>query len=229
MAYDEMEHYNNYKQTGSMRDRTKTLMALQPVLFKKFQQLAGKLPDSALKSEIARHAINGIETYDPTKGAKLSTHVFNHVAQASRMNYMYQNVVRMSEDKQQGKFKFYKKAIDDLNSELSREPTDAEVADRLGWSVKDVLDMKSNLFADIFESRQEVEDERSKFSDDKLKMNYIMDNLSKEESDFFKDKAIRGLSQKDMADKHSMDVNKLNYTGRKLTDKVRGLLERYDG
>ena len=229
MAYDEMEHYNNYKQTGSMRDRTKTLMALQPVLFKKYQQLAGKLPDSALKAEIARHAISGIETYDPTKGAKLSTHVFNHVAQASRMNYMYQNVVRMSEDKQQGKFKHYKKALDDLNSELSREPTDQEIADRLGWKLKDIVEMKSNLFADIFESRQEVEDERSKFSDDKIKMNYILDNLDPTEHEFFRDKTVKGLSQKEMSEKHNMDVNKLNYTGRKLTDKVRALLEKYDG
>ncbi|CAL9956005.1 hypothetical protein VPHD148_0011 [Vibrio phage D148] len=229
MAYKEMEHYNDYKQSGNLRDRTKTLMALQPVLFKKHQQLAGSLPDSALKAEIAKHAINGIETYDPTKGAKLSTHVFNHIAQASRMNYTYQNVVRMSEDKQQGKFKHYKKALDDLSSELNRDPTEQEIADRLKWSVKEVTDLKSGLFSDIFESRQEVADERSQFSDDNIKMNYIMENLDPDEKKFFRDKAIRGLSQADMTERHNMDVNKLNYTGRKLTDKVRTLLERYDG
>lgn len=228
MAYNEMEHFNRYKETGDLRDRTKTLMALTPVLFKKHQQLAGSLPDSALKAEIAKHAVNGIESYDPTKGAKLSTHVFNHIAQASRLNYTYQNVVRMSEDKQQGKFKHYKKALDDLNSELNREPTDFEVAKRLGWSEKEVKDMKAGLFSDIFESRQEVADERSQFSDDKIKFNYIMDNLTHDEKRFFRDKTS-GMSQTDMAARHKMDINKLNYTGRKLTDKVRGLLERYDG
>lgn len=228
MAYNEMEHFNRYKETGDLRDRTKTLMALTPVLFKKHQQLAGSLPDSALKAEIAKHAVNGIESYDPTKGAKLSTHVFNHIAQASRLNYTYQNVVRMSEDKQQGKFKHYKKALDDLNSELNREPTDFEVAKRLCWSEKEVKDMKAGLFSDIFESRQEVADERSQFSDDKIKFNYIMDNLTHDEKRFFRDKTS-GMSQTDMAARHKMDINKLNYTGRKLTDKVRGLLERYDG
>lgn len=228
MSYKEMEHYEAYKQSGNLRDRTKTLMALSPVLFKKHQQLAGTLPDSALKAEIAKHAVNAIESYDPTKGAKLSTHVFNHVAQASRMNYTYQNVVRMSEDKQQGKFKHYKKALDDLNSELNRDPTDLEIAKRLGWTEKEVRDMKSGLFSDIFESRQEVEDERSQFSDDKIKMNYIMDNLSHDETKFFHDKT-RGMSQSDMSAKYNMDVNKLNYTGRKLTDKVKTLLEKYDG
>lgn len=224
-----MEHYNRYKETGDMRDRTKTLMALQPVLFKKHQQLAGSLPDSALKTEISKHAINAIETYDPTKGAKLSTHVFNHIAQASRLNYTYQNAVRMSEDKQQGKFKHYKKALDDLNSELNREPTDAELATRLGWTKKEVDDMKSSLFSDIFESRQEVAEEKSQFSDDKTRMNYVMENLTPMEQKFFKDKAVRGLSQAEMTERHGMDVNKLNYTGRKLTDKIRGLLEKYDG
>lgn len=229
MAYNEMEHYNNYKQTGDPRDRTKTLMALQPVLFKKHQQLAGSLPDSALKAEIAKHAVNAIENYDPTKGAKLSTHVFNHVAQASRMNYTYQNVVRMSEDKQQGKFKHYKKALDDLNAELNREPTDHEIAQRLGWAEKEVTDLKAGLFADVAESRLEFADERSQFSDDNTRMAYVMDNLTPQEQKFFKDKAVRGLSQSEMSQRHGMDTNKLNYTGRKLTEKVRGLLEKYDG
>lgn len=223
-----MEHYDAYKQSGSLRDRTKILMALSPVLYKKHQQLAGTLPDSAIKAQIAKHAIAGIESYDPTKGAKLSTHVFNHIAQASRLNYTYQNVVRMSEDKQQGKYKYYKKALDDLNSELNREPTDFEVATRLGWAEKEVRDMKAGLFSDVFESRQEVADEQSKFSDDKTKINYIMENLTPEENKFFKDKT-RGMNQTDLSEKYKMDVNKLNYTNRKLTDKVKSLLEKYDG
>lgn len=228
MAYDEMFHYDNYKKTGSLRDRTRTVMALKPVLFKKHQQLAGRLPDSALSAEITKHAINAIENYDPTKGAKLSTHVFNHIAQASRLNYTYQNVVRMSEDKQQGKYKHYKKAIDDLESEHSREATDQEIADRLGWKLKEVTDLKAGLFADIFESRQEVMAESSQFSDDKTRMNFIMENLDKDETKFFRDKTS-GMNQTEMAERHGMDVNKLNYTGRKLTDKVRSLMEKYDG
>ena len=228
MAYNEMDHYNRYKETGSIRDRTRTVMALKPVLFKKHQQLAGSLPDSALGAEITKHAINAIDNYDPTRGAKLSTHVFNHIAQASRLNYTYQNVVRMSEDKQQGKFKHYKKALDDLNSELSREPTDLELAERLNWTVKDVDNLKSGLFSDIFESRQEVANEASKFSDDKTLMNHIMSGLDATETKFFKDKTS-GMSQTEMSTRHNMDVNKLNYTGRKLADKVRALKEAYDG
>lgn len=228
MAYDEMDHYNRYLETGSVRDRTRTVMALKPVLFKKHQQLAGSLPDSALSAEITKHAINAIDNYDPTRGAKLSTHVFNHIAQASRLNYTYQNAVRMSEDKQQGKFKHYKKALDDLNSELSREPTDKELADRLKWTVKEVDSLKSGLFSDIFESRQEVANEASQFSDDKTLMNHIMSGLDAKETKFFNDKTS-GMSQSDMSARYSMDVNKLNYTGRKLADKVRSLKEAYDG
>lgn len=228
MAYDEMEHYTRYKETGDMRDRTKTLMALRPVLFKKHQQLAGSLPDAALQGEISRHAINAIDTYDPSKGAKLSTHVFNHIQQASRLNYNYQNVVRMSEDRQQGKFKHYKKALDDLNSELNREPSDAELAERLSWTEKEVLAMKNSLFADISESTMEMPDEKSQFSDDLTKMDYIKSSLAPDELQFFKDKTS-GMSQADLSSKHGMDVNKVNYTNRKLAAKIQGLLERYDG
>lgn len=228
MAFNEMDHYNNYLQSGSVKDRARTVMALQPILFKKHQQLAGTLPDTALSAEITKHAINAIDNYDPTKGAKLSTHVFNHIAQASRLNYTYQNVVRMSEDKQQGKFKHYKKALDDLNSELNAEPTDQQIADRLGWKVKDVADLKAGLFADIYESRQEVASEASKFSDDKTLMNHILSNLTPVEHKFFKDKTS-GMTQAQMSDKHGMDVNKLNYTGKKLADKVKVLMEAYNG
>ena len=226
--YNEMEHYNKYLETGSVNDRARTVMALKPVLFKKHQQLAGSLPDSALGAEIVKHAVNGIDSYDPTKGAKLSTHVFNHIAQASRLNYTYQNVVRMSEDKQQGKFKHYKKALDDLTSELNQDPTDQQIADRLEWKVKEVTDLKSGLFSDIFESRQEVAAESSQFSDDKTRMNYLMENLSPDETKFFKDKTS-GMSQTDMALRHNVDVNKLNYTNRKLIGKVKELMEKYDG
>lgn len=228
MAYNEMDHYNKYLETGSVKDRARTAMALRPILFKKHQQLAGTLPDSALSAEITKHAINAIDSYDPNKGAKLSTHVFNHIAQASRLNYTYQNVVRMSEDKQQGKYKHYKKALDDLNSELNQEPTNQQIADRLKWKLKDVEDLKSGLFADIYESRQEVANEASKFSDDKTLMNHIMSSLTDSEKKFFRDKTS-GMSQSEMSTRHSMDVNKLNYTGRKLADKVRGLMEAYNG
>lgn len=228
MSYTEMDHYNNYKQSGSVKDRARTVMALKPILIKKHKQLAGTLPDSALSAEITKHAINAIDSYDPTKGAKLSTHVFNHIAQASRLNYTYQNVVRMSEDKQQGKYKHYKKALDDLNSELNHEPTDSQLAERLGWTVKEVGDMKSGLFADIYESRQEVMPEVSKFSDEKTLMNHIMTNLDAGEKKFFRDKTS-GMSQTEMAQRHDMDINKLNYTNRKLSDKVKGLMEAYNG
>lgn len=228
MSFNEIDHYNNYLQTGSVKDRARTVIALRPILYKKHKQLAGSLPDAALAAEIAKHAVNAIDTYDPTKGAKLSTHVFNHIAQASRLNYTYQNVVRMSEDKQQGKFKHYKKALDDLSSELNHEPTEQQIADRLGWKLKEVTDLKSGLFSDIFESRQEVANEASKFSDDKTLMNHIMSNLNPQETKFFRDKTS-GMSQAEMSARHGMDVNKLNYTGSKLTAKVRDLVEAYNG
>ncbi len=228
MAYTEMDHYNDYVKSGDMRDRTKVLMALSPILAKKHKQLAGTLPDAAIKANIAKHAVSAIDSYDPTKGAKLSTHVFNHIAQASRLNYTYQNIVRMSEDKQQGKYKFYKKALDDLNAELNREPTEVELAQRLGWTNSEVKDLKASLFSDIFESRQEVEDERSNYSDDKIRMGYIMDNLSSEDKRFFNDKTS-GMSQVDMSKKYGTDINRLNYKSRKLVDKIKSLQDNYDG
>lgn len=227
MAYDEMYHFNKYKETGDIRDRTKVLMALHPILSKKHKQLAGSLPDSAIQAAIAKHAVGAIDTFDPSKGAKLSTHVFNQIAQASRMNYTYQNMVRMSEDKQQGKYKYYKKALDDLSSELNRDPTDQEMAQRLNWRVREVTDLKDGLFADMYESKQEVAQQHSEFSDDKTKLNYVMGNLNPQETALFKDKTS-GMTQSEQMKRHNIDINKLNYRTRNLTNKVENLLKDYD-
>lgn len=224
----DMELYQAYKASGSKKDRTKLLKELQGTLWTKHKQLAGSLPDSALKAEIAMHAIKGIDTYDPTKGTKLNTHVFNYIAQASRLNYTYQNTVRMSEDKQQGKYKFYVKALEDLKSELNREPTDIELSTRLGWSIKELVDLKDNLFKDGIESNLAYSMEASKFNDDKTKLDYIKSKLTKDELTLFNDKTS-GMSQADLVKKHGLDTNKLNYTQRKLVDKVHSLLEKYNG
>lgn len=223
----DMELYNKYKESGSVKDRTKLLKALQGTLWTKHKMLAGSLPDSALKAEIAIHAIKGIDTYDPSKGTKLNTHVFNYIAQASRLNYTYQNTVRMSEDKQQGKFKFYDKAFKDLSSELNREPTNMELSTRLGWSEKEVVDMRDNLFQDSIESKLSYGLEASKFSDDKTKLEYIKSKLDPIELTLFNDKTS-GMNQVDLVKKHGLDTNKLNYTQRKLKDKVQMLLEKYN-
>lgn len=226
--YKEEELWNNYKETGARKDRTKVVMALQPILYKKYHQLAGSLPEAALKAEIAKHAVSAVDNYDPNKGAKLSTHVFNHIAQASRLNYTYQNMVRMSEDKQQGKYKHYRKALDDLSSELLRDPKPEEIAARLGWTLKEVEDMRDSIFSDIFEGQMEFSSAVSEHNDDSTKLNYIKSQLKPEELSLFNDKT-GGMSQADMAKKHGMVVHKLNYSNQKLKDKVQKLLENYDG
>lgn len=226
--YQEDEIYDQYLKSGSKKDRTRLVMALHPILQKKFKALAGSLPDSALKAEIAKHAASAIDSYDPSKGAKLSTHVFNHIAQASRLNYTYQNVVRMSEAKQQGQFKYYKKAYDDLSSELLKEPTPAELALRLGWKEKEVTDFQSNLYQDVHEGNLEYLGAASEYSDDATRMNHVRSSLTDEERSLL-DSRFKGLSQEEMSSVHGMDVNKLNYSHRKLVNKVRGLLEEYDG
>ena len=226
--YEDDALYDAYKKSGSIKDRTKLLKSLQGTLWTKHKQLSGSLPDSALKAEIAIHAIKGIDTYDPTKGAKLNTHVFNYIAQASRLNYTYQNVVRMSEDKQQGKYKFYSKAMDDLTSELNRDPTDKELATRLNWQEKEVANMKANLFKDSVESKLSYGLEASRFNDDNTKLQFIISKLDKDELKLFNDKTS-GMSQVDLVKKHGMDTNKLNYTQRKLKDKVQMLMEKLDG
>jgi len=104
------------------------------------------LPPSVFKMEAADRFLKALDTYNPSYGTKLSTHVFGSVENKLKRLNRYQNVARIPE-RQKGRLGVfditsYQNAVNYLDSYLGREPTDEEVATELSVPVKDVRSIR---------------------------------------------------------------------------------------
>jgi DNA-directed RNA polymerase specialized sigma subunit len=221
----DLELFHAWKNDGDKKALKNLVNNLKPIIQSETTKLSGSLPASALKGEVVSWAIRAIKDYDPTKGTKLSTHVYNWTRKAKRLNYTYQNIANMGEDKQL-QYGKYNLAATNLEEELGREPTDKEIGHRLGWSEKEVGKYKSLLFQDHVESGNLYAPEQSKFNSDPLKLNYIKSKLSDEELKIFNGRADK-VSATEIANGLGMNINQYNYASGKLKDKVQKLLEDY--
>lgn len=204
--------------------KTRLINNLSNLMFTQVKQQQGSLPNSALMQEAAHWANHAVETFDPSMGNKLSTHAYNWIRKVSRVNTRYQNNMRMSE-KKQGLYKDWIQASTRLSDDLNRDPTDQELAKQLGWTLKQVLDYKKGLSSDLFESGSVVADEASGFDWDHVKLNYVMDNLSPREKEFFNDR-VKNVPVGDTLNRLNINQNAYNYERRKLTSRVQDLLDK---
>lgn len=218
--------WNNAPEGSKLEAKAKTKLInnLSQLLYTQVKQQKGSLPDSALMQEAIHWAGHAIDTFDPDMGNKLSTHAFNWVRKISRVNTRYQNNMRMSE-KKQGQYKLWIQAVTQLQDDLDREPTDQELAKKLGWTVKQVVDYRNGLSSDLFESGSEVADEQTGFDWDSVKLKYVMDNLNDREKTFFNDRANQ-VPVSDTIKRLGINQNAYNYEKRKLTQRVQELLQK---
>lgn len=213
----DLELWQQWKQSGSKRHLGQLIDQLSPLIYHEVQRASGSLPTSALAAEAKKWTVKAVETYDPSKGTTLSTHVMNYLPKVRRMNYKYQNAVRLPENMQL-QYHEYSKAVNDLTEQLNREPTSDEIAHRLGWSKALVVKFGERLYADLIESQSERPAEYTHFNENSILMDYLRQQLTSDEL-FMLDNADK-LSVKDMCSRMDINLNRYNYLRRKLTEKI---------
>lgn len=82
-------------------------------------------------------ALDAAKSYDPSKGANISTHVFNQLKQLQRIAAQRGNLTKVSENVAQQR-SVVQRAIRELTAELGDDPTAEQVADKVGMSIKRV-------------------------------------------------------------------------------------------
>jgi len=85
------------------------------------------VPKSAFEAEVTKHVIKAVESYNPSRGASLNTHVNNRVQKAKRYMVQQQNLARIPEA-QAYRIGALQRAQDALSEEFGRAPTHEEIA-----------------------------------------------------------------------------------------------------
>lgn len=212
--------YEEWKRTGSKEALGQLINQLSGPIYSEVQRQAGTLPNTALSAEAKKWAIRAIRTYDPTRGASISTHVMGYLPKVRRMNYKFQNAARLPENMQL-KYKLWDRAIQNLADKLNRDPTEEEIATELGWTKGLVVKFRNSLYEDLVESSTARPYETTTFNKDKILLDHIMSELTQEEKTLWENS--KKMSSEELAAKLGININRLNYLKAKLKSKVQKL------
>lgn len=148
----DMALWNRYK-SGDQSAKWELLRKFQGVIVSNARKMSNVRPYSVVEAELKELTLKAFDTYDPSKGAKLATHVVNMYKKVSRGNISSQHAIRIPENIH-FKFKPITEATAYLTDTLNREPTHQEIADFTGWSLPKVVDATSRLRRELVESKQ---------------------------------------------------------------------------
>lgn len=127
-------HFAAYKTRPSPETADALLRATQPVIRHGMATFVGPSAGPNVTSAARRLALDAFDSYDPSKG-KLRTHVMNRLRGLQR--YAAQSAQVISAPEQVALDRNHLRELEtNLRDELGRDPSDRELADRSGLSVK---------------------------------------------------------------------------------------------
>ena len=137
----EMEMWAKWKANGEKPSDLRPLLAsFKPLIASRSNVWATRLrdiPPGAVRAEFTAQAVQAFQTYDPNRGAKLSTHLGHQLKKAQRFCTTYQNPGRIPENRIY-KIRELQDATTRLDEDLGRMPSQLEIADKLKWSPRQV-------------------------------------------------------------------------------------------
>jgi hypothetical protein len=129
---DYEEPYAAWKKDPTPDANAAILKTLDPVIEGAMRVHVGQ-PNPLLKSRASLMTLDALKTYDPARG-RLQTHLYNQLLGLKRVNRKQTSILAVPErialERQQ-----LEEAASSLRAELGREPVDAELADRTGFSM----------------------------------------------------------------------------------------------
>lgn len=143
--------YQSWKKTGNPENFRELYQSMKPLLYRAAEKASygSNIPESAHRIWAAQNFHDALKTYNPSEGASLQTHVYNSVHQkAKRLNYMFQNLGHMPEPRAM-KVGVYQNELAHLRAELGREPSAAELSDRLGMSIAEIDRIRREVQRDL--------------------------------------------------------------------------------
>lgn len=153
----DIQQWRLYKDTNSLQERDKLYSRMKPLVMKQVNKWAGPVPKDVLTNTAKLLAYKSFDSYDPTKGTALSTHVTNNLAPISRVVYSHQNTARLPENLTL-KVHSYNAAKDHLTTVNGYEPSTTELHQELGWNKKELDRLETYMRRDLVESEGGLSD-----------------------------------------------------------------------
>lgn len=136
---DFKEPYTAWKTSPSPAANAAMLQTLQPVIDKGIRAHVGE-PNPLLVSRARQLTLTGLRSYDPTR-SRLQTHLFNQYQGLKRIARQQSQVIKAPE-----RVIFDQQALrqheQELTDELGRTPSDAELANHSGFSLKRIAKVR---------------------------------------------------------------------------------------
>lgn len=142
----ELEVWQRWKQAPNRQDFEWLYQSHKPVIYKAAERYlhSTTLPKAAVRSDMLRQYLHALDTYDPTKGAAIPTHIYKHMQHTGRYITKYQNVGKIPEERAH-LIGLYQNRLAHLRDQFGREPSNAEVADDMTASLAEVAELNKTV------------------------------------------------------------------------------------
>jgi DNA-directed RNA polymerase sigma subunit (sigma70/sigma32) len=199
------------------------------MIHKEVYRHGGLLPKSFLEVEAKRLAFDAFSTYDPDRNTRLSTHVASNLRGLGRLNYTYQNALRMPEERQR-KYSMFMDVKEKLRERFGRAPSVQELAEELAWPEDEAGRMERDVHIETSEpSGGEVSMPDSFMAASKPVIDFLYHDMSPEEKIIFESitgyKGSPQIGVSGLARKLGLSEPQVRRKRDKLVEKIRTQLK----
>ena len=128
------------------------MMAMQgPINSKVNEFKSAPVPPSAVRGFANAQAVKALHSYNPKKGASVSTFVTWHLKKVRSFVLKHQNIGRIPEHRGYNITRF-KEAREEMTDKMGTPPDSLSLAENLGWSQAEVDRMEKELRPDLIAS-----------------------------------------------------------------------------
>jgi DNA-directed RNA polymerase specialized sigma subunit len=214
--------WKTWNKTHSDAAMSEVLRLVDPLIQKETNRWTGTLARPLLELEAKRLAVEAIQSFSPTGGAALGTHVVNRMKKLSRLSYSHQNIARIPEYKTL-KFHSFNLANSALQDKFGRDPTDDELTDELGWPKSYLENYRKSFRKEFIESGETPPIFDAK-SEDSGMVDFMFHDLTPIQKKIFQHTTgyagMPVLNNPDLMKELKMTQGQLSYQKRRLVDHI---------